>query len=305
MEQTLAHGKTPTATPKWAKLGGYTGPMVKHPARITAFLLGLPGEGKSAFLQSCPDAFILNLDKTSTTTPEVKASIWPGVNSDGEAINSEGNSFVLTCDHVNQKLAVLRELANNDEPRPKLIVFDSLTEWVRLLRNWVPRNALSLGIHGSNTENWRELHGPAAWDELYGIVVETIADLANHGYGVYLVGHMVNETIPLGDDRYAFRPGLTITPKFWKRLYDMFEMVGYVYREEVTKVEEVEEKVTIRGEEKLKKRRVSNSSKKYFFTADKKDFEGLLKQRVELPDQIELPHAGGWEAFERAYVQAM
>lgn len=304
MEQTLAQGRTSTS--RWGKLGGYRGRMVQDPMKIRGMIVGLPGEGKSCFLQSCSEAFVFNLDRSSTTTPEVKATIWPYVSLDGACKDSEdGESFVLSWDQVREKIELLKSMAKGDEDRPQLIVFDSLTEWIRMLVHWIPRHAKDLKIHSENVDDWKQINGQAGWDYLYNLICNTIVDLHNHGYGVYLVGHVLNEVIPIGDNKYSFKPMLNVTAKFWRRLFDTFELVAFVYRDRVIEQRVVEEVVRMRGQERKEKKRVSEEVTKYFLTIQKEDFDGVLKGRVVLPETIELPHTGSWDTFESEYRKAM
>jgi hypothetical protein len=60
--------------------------MFASPVGVRGFIAGLPGSGKSSFFQTCPDAFIFNLDLSSTAIPiidgkipEPKAVSWPGI----------------------------------------------------------------------------------------------------------------------------------------------------------------------------------------------------------------------------------
>jgi len=278
--------------------------MVKPVQTITAFIIGPPGEGKSCFLQSCPDAYIFNLDKTSTTTPTVNATLWPGISESGQPIGDNGTPLILKWEAIEEKIAILKRLATENKPRPSLIVFDSLSEWIRLLRDWIPHHAAELSI-GANTDLWNNLHGPAAYDCLYNYIIGTISSLSNHGYGVYVVGHVVNETIPIGDNRFVFRPQLTITPNFWKRLYDLFELVAAIVS--ATFEEQYEQEVTslVRGQTKIEKRIRTREVRKYFLSVEKTDLEGVVKSRVRIPGKIELPHEGGWAAFERVYNDCM
>lgn len=292
---------------RYGELGGFTGSMIAPPEKITAFIVGLPGEGKSCFLQSHPDAFIFNLDGTSTTTPDVRATIWPGINSTtGRTIDEHSEKLNLTWDLVMEKVTILRHLSFTNSPRPETVVIDSLSAAVTLLRDWIPRNASKLSI-GQNCEDFNRLHGPAAYDALYHQIQSLILTLFRHGYGVYLVGHIVNATIQLGDDRFDFRPELTITPGFWKRIYSMFELVAPVCARTTSRTEKkVIKGGTLRGKEQPDTTRdVTIYTTEHYIDMKREKMEGIIKSRVHLPDKIILPLVGGWDAFREAYMQAI
>ena len=76
--QELAVGKSVAA--KYGGLG-LTGPMVSPPGKLFGLLVGMPASGKSCFIQSHPEAFIINTDLSSTTTDEPQACMWPAIDN--------------------------------------------------------------------------------------------------------------------------------------------------------------------------------------------------------------------------------
>lgn len=302
--QTLARGST--ISDRYGALGGHTGPMVAPPSKISAFIFGLPGDGKSNLEQSNPNAFIFNFDSSSTTTPDPRAVIFPGVNPiNGRLVGDAGRDVVLTMDLVNSKIEILKELAAKDQPRPDTVVFDSLSTWIYLLVQWIPLNAKKLGIATENKDEWKYLDGRAAWDTLYTTIISTITNLRNAGYGVHVIGHIVNAKIPLNENQFVMRPELTITEGFWKRLYPLFELSALVYRDQVTESFTEEVRDVVRDEVKISKRTKTRSVTKHFLTVSKLELAGIAKSRVRLPERIELPESGAWEAFEKAYIEAI
>lgn len=299
---SLERGKT-LSSKYGNELGGHTGKMVAPPGKISAFIVGLPGEGKSHLLQSNPAAYIFNLDSSSTVCPDPQALMFPGVDPEtGRLVGDGGKDVVLTWDLVQEKVAVLKRLAVEGKPRPDTVVFDSLTAGVRLLKSWIPANARKLGIASEPKSEWKDLHGPAAWDLLYDTLVNIFKDLRNHGYGVFVIGHVVNAKIPLGENQYAYKFELTITDGFWKRLYDMFELSAVVYVEDGEEEKTTEVKTSVRGVEKTEVRKVKVRARKHYLAVQKLDLAGIVKTRVKLPDRIELPETGAWAAFEKVYV---
>jgi hypothetical protein len=300
MSQTLASG-TPLQN-KWGALGGHRGSMVAPPEKISAFIFGLPGEGKSAFLQSHPDAFIFNLDASSTTAPNPQATLFPGISStNGQLLDDTGNPISLNYDHVRAKEDILFQLATSNSPRPQTIVYDSLSAWIAMLVQWIPPNAVKLGIASEPKTDWKQLHGPAAWDTLYSLITTTITRLKSAGYGVYVVGHVVNAKIPLEENRFIVKPELTITDGFWKRLYYLFELSALVFAEKVAERYDDIQRSTLNGVARETKVARTREVKKHFLTVAKLELEGLSKARVRLPERIELPLDNGWSAFREAY----
>lgn len=300
MSQTLAHG-TPIQN-RWGALGGHTGSMVAPPEKITAFIFGLPGEGKSAFLQTHPDAFVFNLDTSSTTTPNPQATMFPGISgTTGQLLDDSNGAISFTYDHVRAKEDILFQLAASNSPRPSTIVYDSLSAWVALLIQWIPINAVKLGIASEPKSDWKQLHGPAAWDTLYSIITTTITKLKAAGYGVYVVGHVVNAKIPLEENRFVIKPELTITDGFWKRLYYLFELSALVFAEKASESYEDIQYSTLNGQKKEQRIKRTREVKRHYLTVAKLELEGLAKSRVKLPERIELPLDTGWSAFRNAY----
>jgi hypothetical protein len=301
--QTLTAGTTIAS--KYGRLGGRVGKMVAPPWAIMAFLIGFPKTGKSAFLQSYEDAFIFNLDCSSTTTETPKAALFPWIGPEGRPTGDDGNPVALDWgEHVLPKINILIELAKNREPRPRLVAFDSLTACVSLLQKYVVKHSVPLGLSREVAAQWRDLHGPAAWDAVYGIVADTMVTLHAHGYGVYIVGHITNAKIPLGEDKYKIQPELTITDRFYSRLFPYFEMVAAVTVREVTEVLEREIKAVIRGVEKVEKRKETINVSKRFLSVDDTDLQGLLGRRVKIPGSIELPPLDAWKTFEKVYLDS-
>jgi hypothetical protein len=305
--QTLAVGALPVT--KYGALGGFSGQMISPPQRIRGFIFGYPNAGKSNMLQNCPDAWIANMDESSTVTPSVRATLFPGKDLEGYPIGDNGARIVADSDLYVPKLALLKELATKNLPRPKLVVFDSLTSWIRLLKIWIPKNAKRLGIVSSSdprtTFEWKDLDGRAAWDVLYDHIVNTIVELSGLGYGVWLIGHVANEKIAIGENIFNYKPELTITAGFWKRLQDIFELVAAIYTEDATEQYQDEIVTTIRGVEKKELRNRERTVKKRYLSVTKLDLIGVMKERVPLPPRIELSRSDAWTDFEKAYKEAM
>ena len=157
VKQDFAVGKT--VAQKYEGLGFTAQKMVHPPGKLFGLIVGMPGSGKSCFLQSHPGAFIINTDSTSTTNEEPQACIWPGVSEVGQPIDVGGNPLVLTWEEVIKKKEQLIALAKENKPRPETIVVDSLGPALNLVKDHIVKKA--------GKKHWKELHGPAAWDDAY------------------------------------------------------------------------------------------------------------------------------------------
>lgn len=307
MPQTLTSGLT--YTQKYAGLGGYEGRQIAPPTRCIMFLLGLPGSGKSAFVQQIPDSYLLNLEGASTTAPHPKCVTFPGLSPEGRVLGDDGKEVVLRWELFQQKLDLLKRLSRENKPRPTTIIFDSITAMIRLLKEWVPPNAKALGLAKEAASEWKELHGPAAYDTLYDMVCRTFRDLRNHGYGVVIIGHVVKSKVPIGENLIRDDVDLSgIGDGLWKRLHDLFELSIAITTAQAVEFREVPPATQmISGVLTVveKAKRIPISVRKHYLTVADVRLEGLTKSRVTLPERIDLPKEGAWEVFEEAYTKAM
>lgn len=291
--QTLAKGKLPQQ--KYGSLG-ITGMQMIHPmGRLFGLICGKPSEGKSCFIQSHPEGFIFNLDCSSTTTPDVKATIWPGINKEGEPINPDGSQAIITQEAINEKIAILIQMKQENKPRPETIFFDSIGLWIRILRDYITRR------EGKN--EWKEMDGRRAWDTLYEMILDTCFLLRRHGYGVYIVCHVVNAKVQLTEETSIIRPELTVTDTFYKRLYPCFEMVAAIQKMWVKERREIPQPDRIVNGKKmsLKPKIVTTEVARHIFCVDSEALAGITKRRVSIPGELVLPHSNGWETILSTY----
>lgn len=294
-QQKLAVGKTIQA--RYSGLGFSGVGMVSPPGRLFGLIVGMPGAGKSCFLQSHPNAFIINSDLSSTTNPNPKAIMWPAMGPEGipiEPLSSGFQNCALTWKGVLEKKAQLLRMSEQNQERPETIVVDSLGSAIGLVRKHVTEK--------SGKQDWKELDGRRAWDDVYEELVRFAVDLRSAGYGFYYVCHLVNAKIPLGDDRYTIRPELTITDSFYKRLFPLFELVAAFESEYGTETTMVARKNP--DGSPGPKRPVKTKYKKHCMTVNDESLLGITKCRVMLPDKIELPQEGAWSIFEDIYKSA-
>jgi hypothetical protein len=296
-EQTMEFGRT--RQQKWAGLGGHTGHSVAPLTRCRAVLASPPKVGKSCLLQSNPDAYIFNFDQSSTVTSTPRAVLYPIVGDDGSCLLDNGPG-VLSFDLIRQKHAALLQLARDNRPRPSLVVNDSLTTMVNLIRPWIAANAVQLNISKDPVDDFKKLHGPAAYDALFETIVRFINELYQVGYGVITTVHIVNTKIQIGDDVMKFVPELCASEGLWKRLYPLMEWVGILHRKPVIETFDKEVISTLRGVETKSIRKESRSVEKVFLSVDNAEYRHISGGRVRF-EPIEVPHVDGWAAVSKAY----
>ena len=293
MKQELLEGEP--LTKKYENLGFTAQRMVHPPGKCFGLLVGMPGSGKSHFIQSNEGAFIINCDGTSTTNDKPEACIWPGVNEKGMPIDVGNKEIALDWDLILKKKEQLIELAKNQQPRPETVVMDSLIPAIGLVKNYVTKQ--------SGRQNWKELDGRRAWDDVYEFLLQYALELRKYGYGFYFICHLVNSKIPLGDDKYVIRPELTITDSFYKRLFPLFELVVAFESAYVNETKEI----TMKGPQGKQgpKKTVTEKVHKYQMKINDEALSGITKCRVRLPDTLDIPQENSWEWFETEYNKAL
>lgn len=286
---------------KYEGLSGSVQRYVRNPSSMKAFIIGFPGSGKSCLALDNPDGYLINMDMSSTTHPDPRCASWPTMDPASGSPIQNGQPFTMGWEHVEQQVKVLLGLASSNKPRPKTIYLDSLSSMCRLIRAWIPKNAAAIKISQEPKSMWNEVHGPSAYDWMYDRVVQVIETLSNAGYGVVLIGHVANEVLPVGENAHTIRISLTITDNFWKRLYDLFEFVAYVYKRNITEDTVVE---TTMPNGRVIPKKVSRKTTRFYLTPYKDELEGIMKRRVRFPQQLELPQTGGWSSFSDAYTKS-
>lgn len=302
--QTLSVGQTPQQRYS-ARLGGYTGKASRPATALCALIIGLPGCGKSAFMQTCKDAYILDFDLSGTTASNPQAVMWPGLNTQGQPIDDQGNPFVPQYEHFKAKIDILLEMASNKDPdRPKIVVLDTLSKWKEMCEDWIVRNCQKLNISREKVDNWKDLNGMSAYGFLYGEIRRTINQLSDAGYGVYVIGHVYNTITQLEEGKNKFHYKLTITDNFWSQLHHSFHYIGAMDKQTRTVVT----KETIkdpRDPSKTMERPVKETKTVFMLGLVSNDFEGIVKNKVRLPSVIELPEEGAFDYFQSVYSTAI
>lgn len=309
--QELTEGQTLTDkyTPKedWGALC-YQGPAhIAGPSSVFGLIVGMANTGKTAFMQSHPGAFILNLDLSSDTNPFPQAGRWPIITKDGmPRERPDGPLVELTWASLLNKKEQLITLARDGKPRPQTIVIDSLWPMMRMLKSFAVLEQ-NTKYPDKKADGWKDLHGMSAWDTLYDRIIDYCMDLRRVGYGVFIMAHLVNAKIQLGENLYAKELELKpITDNFYSRLYPLFELVAATSKEMVKESTWKEITTTIKGKERKDKKKIITTVTKHFVEVDGNvELQGIVKNRVRMPGKIPLSLETGWADFEAAYLKAI
>ena len=265
--------------------------------RSFVMCIGPPGEGKTTFVQSCPTGYVINLDNSSTS-PHIRGMVWPGINEQGQPYDQDG-VVVMTWERLLQITNSLIELAKSGDPYPTPVFFDSVDAVLPLLQNYM--------IRKNDVENWQDLDGRRMYGIAYDRMVRMFHDLLNVGIGVWLIGHVVNAKIQIGEDKYVIRPELTIGDGLWRRMEWALEMVCGIERVDKTISTEVQTTDTHKADGTVRKGRtktVNEQVTRYCFVTDSSRYSELMKRRVNIPGSIEIPHKDAWPIVSKAFIDA-
>lgn len=291
-----------TLQSKYDGLGAFGGPTFADLNSITSFIFSMAGHGKSALVQSNPEAFIFNLDLTTTVTRTMRAQYWPGLR-DGRPVDSDGSPFILTYDKVVAKIEVLRRLSQNRSMRPRLIVIDSLSALIQIVMDHVVANAVRYNLSKKDLEDQQEGNKMAIYGTAYDIIYGLIVDLRSMGYGVCILGHVAKSKIPVGENLNREEITFSFGHGLWKRIAPIVDMAAMVLRVDSTKSEPYTEDVPDGkgGTFKYNKTRIVPDVR---VTIDcvPPGFIGMTKSRVPFP-ALQLPEADSWAVFNAHYLK--
>ena len=217
------HQTTSSNTPPvraYKSLGFQGGPGQYSLRNLLGMVVGEQNSGKSYLFPSCSDAFIINLDLSSTVSPHAKCVVWPGIGGDGRPIDVDGKPLVMTWEHVMAKVQQLCDMAKNNEERPSMVVFDTMSPMIRLLKPWVAKQM--------GRDSFELAHGPAAWEKLYDTVIDVAHRLRSHGYGVWLLAHISRAWVEIAESSKIEEHSLSLPPGLRERLSKVVEMIAPV-----------------------------------------------------------------------------
>jgi hypothetical protein len=253
--------------------------------------VGLPDSGKTTILCSCDGCLLINCDGIPLPVRDpnqMKAATFPHIGSNGEHLGWDGTTPInFNWEAIVGVVTELERRVDRNLPRPDLVAVDSITSLLEHAKDFVVRKA--------GKTDWRELHGPSAYDDAYNLVTRLATHVHSMGYGFFYTGHLVNEVIQLGDDRHKERVSLTLTPGFWKRLFWKLEMCLSLTPRYIP--------VVVPRDQRQPGQPSTRSERCICVTTRDEATAGITKCKCELPD-IVLPLSGGWNVFENAYTEA-
>jgi hypothetical protein len=301
--QDVSAGRTPATKYGGFGVSGYRG--IPRPTNLFGLAVGMSGSGKSTFFQTCPDAAIINIDGSPTVTSNPLAAIWPIRGEDGNLYESDLTTKVhLDWEAVRAKRDLLIRLAEADEPRPAMVVMDTINLAIPLVREHICRYAHSkYNIADEDSRLWRQMDGRPAWDELYNEIISFTLSLRRAGYGFWWTMHLTQQYIKIGEDISKDVITVNVTDNFWSRLFPLFDMVCAVEQTETT--ETITDQVAMPGGRTMPKTRIVRKPIR-ILTVDPGEnpkLAGIIKSRVKLPGTIRLSESDAWADFERAYTQ--
>lgn len=292
---TVATGKLPHQS--YGSLPGFHKPQVVPMERAFVMCVGPPGEGKTTFIQSCPTGYVINLDN-STTSPNIRGMVWPGINAQGQPYDQDG-VVVMTWEKLLQITNTLIALAKDGKPHPTPVFFDSMDAVLPLMQDYLLRQ--------KDEEYWQDLDGRRMYGIAYDRIVRLFHDLLNVGIGVWLIGHVVNAKIQIGEDKYVIRPELTIGDGLWRRISWALEMVCGIEQIERSTTSEVTLPDTQKADGTVRKgrtKRLTETKIQYCFVTDSSRYAELMKARISIPGEIVIPHKDAWPIVSDAYIKA-
>jgi hypothetical protein len=279
---------------------GFSGQRMQYPLNsLFGMVVGEQNTGKSYLFQSNPDAFIFNLDLSSTVVPECVATIWPGIDEDGRPIDVDNKTISLDWDKVLQKKDQLVQLANSNQPRPKCVVFDTITPMIRMLKPWVTKQL--------NKTRFEDLHGPQAYDKMFEEVLQIAFDLRRAGYGVWFIAHLAKEFVNLNDESNAKQTELilNLSQGMTRRLTPAVEMIAPICCDVVTEMVPRTKTIKMSNGKEVEKTfhdTVTSYKRKIAFSDPR--FAGLIRTRtVNRMKDVNLD-GSPWSQFETEFNNA-
>lgn len=277
--------------------------MVPRPSKLLGLAFGNANCGKTSLLASNPGALVINLDLSSTPLPSQGAApppaqFWPGIDENGQPIDSSGKRMKLDWAAVEKLIEDLVKASETDAPRPDMVVFDSLTA---LIYNYLHEATLKQ----FNKDSWEEGRGDAMWEWLNQRMAWTFRTLRAAGYGVWVVGHLNRYDNKNPDGSFTERIALNCPPSFIRRFYNQFELCMGIEKGVRIVTEKISKTISIPGRpDSIMEQNVPREIPTYQIAIENPKTLALSRKRVSLPKMIELPAQNGWAEFEKAYLAA-
>lgn len=284
IRQTSASGKSLVEQFR-AKYGGERGGRPKGVNRAFILLIGRPKSGKSTLAGTNPAAIRVDLNRAGPTMGEQAIRI--------PAYTHDGVSLRLDWKWLADVVQDLERMAEQGEPdRPKTVIIDTLSDLIQIAREAVEKEA---------GKPWQDLHGKQAWGQVYDRIYRLLLRLTKH-YGVVLIGHVVEQSKPLGDDNYRVAEGIDIPDGLWKLLHKEADAIIAVDREDKAIRDTPTDPKAPRKPTEIKSSYVLKFKMKPGTALNR-----VVATRVPMPQHEirDLPPENAWALFEKLYDEAI
>jgi len=289
---------TPSSVPipsEYAKLGLMTGynPRTLEDARL--YVTGLAGEGKSTFICSVPDAWVLDFEGGANGIPGRRGAYF---DLDAGA-KKLGISLYELFSKIFNKLI---EDGKAGKPPCKRVVIDTHDAWVELEGQHLldTKNAKGVKVFEDIGELGQHGHGHSL---LQGRCKQKLVALEDAGYTWAVIGHLtyITETDPI-----TYKESTKIRPILSKGY------VGPVVRKAElhitinsrTAIEKHDKVVNGRTFKGIDEKSVTRYSI-YTRPTEAKAMEGKRRGVPQLPARMEVPMIDGWKVLKSAYDEAV
>jgi len=283
---------TPAKIPlpkEYVKLGLTTGynPCPVEETRL--YVTGLSGEGKSTFVSSIPDAWVIDYEKGVGGVVDRRA----GYFNIFEAAKKLGKT---TYEVHRMIIDMLIEDARNNKRPCKRVVFDTHDGWVELETiNFLKEKSAGVKTYEDIGQYGEKGAGHSL---IQGRCKRILADLESNGYTWAVVGHLtyVPETAPDGKTQMNIRPILSkgyVGPIVRKsELHITINSIAHKERVDST----VKGQIIKGGKEEV-------VTRYWLYTkpTEAKRMEGKQRGVPNLARIIEVPMVGGWDVLKQAY----
>lgn len=276
----------------YAEYGGGVGWNYTPPEQLRMFLIGAPGDGKSTFAASNPDAWIIDTEGRSRDVVH-------------------GRAAYFHCPDAGDYMKLLSQLVkdgNAGKAPCKTVIFDTIDAWVLQLVRFLTKTRLP---EGSRADSILDLPHGKGYSLLQDEISRRLAALTLAGYGWWVVAH-IKETAVTDEQGniLRYRKESNLFPSLRGPLHMMSHIQGTLIRKVVTPTIEKQIK-TPSGKVIVKK--VLGEPKNIFLLSLRPGGARIEGERTDaknpylgyLDEVIELPVKDGYQTFATKYSEAM
>ena len=280
---------------KYVKLGlsdGYN-PLPIEDARL--YITGLSGEGKTTFVSSIPDAWVIDFEGGAGGIPGRRGKYFDIKKIAQETRQTRYDVYKLILDNL------IADGKNNQRPCRRIII-DTQDAWVELMcRQLLKEKSTEKKVYEDIGEYGQKGHGHSL---LQGRCRRVLGDLEDVGYTWAVVGHTKLVTMPDPMDSSKevtfIRPILSVG---YSGIVKRTSEIQVTIQSKITKERkdrEVKGKI-LKGidEVEVTKYRLFTRS------TEKRATEGKRRGVPSMPGTIEVPIVDGWMPLKEAYEAAV